>query len=231
MVSRVRRDKSSMASKPPPPPPPPLDGPLMPESDEEDSDSPADCFERRRPLENFLREGLRMRNFLFRCRRSADVMSDWRRIVQYVREFVVAILMCRARCRDSLSRSLQHFQALFSQTIILNTNIQRKKTRLGVPDRFLVPHKAFSVLHPPPIIVAQLAPKSVVRWTVSYVAADAAGDATGPSETISTSRVIQKFWLQIPKNIDLTISAPLREKRSPLNAARGGRLKKTDLRT
>ena len=202
-----------MASKPPPPPPlpPPLDGPLMPESDEEDSDSPADCFERMRPLENFLREGLRIRNFLFRCRRSADVMSDWSRIHVYVREFLVAILMCR----DSLSRSLQHFQALFSQTIILNANtIQRKKTRLGVPDRFLVPHKAFSVLHPPPIIVAQLAPKSVVRRTVSYVAADAAGDATGPSETISSSRVIQKFWLQIPKNIDLTISAPLREKRS-----------------
>ena len=212
-----------MASKPPPP----LDGPLMPESDEEDSDSPADCFERMRPLENFLREGLRIRKLFVsmppQCRCNVGLEPD---TCKYVREFLVAILMCR----DSLSRSLQHFQALFSQTIILNANtIQRKKTRLGVPDRFLVPHKAFSVLHPPPIIVAQLAPKSVVRRTVSYVAADAAGDATGPSETISSSRVIQKFWLQIPKNIDLTISAPLREKRSPPNAARGGRLKKTDL--
>ena len=67
MASRVRRDRSSMASKPLPPTPP-LDAPLLPESDEEDSDSPADCFERRRPLENFLREGLKMGNFDLECR-------------------------------------------------------------------------------------------------------------------------------------------------------------------
>ena len=35
-------------------------------------------------------------------------------------------------------------------------------TDFGVPDRFLIPYEAFSVLHPPPVIVAQLAPKSVV---------------------------------------------------------------------
>ena len=68
-----------------------------------------------------------------------------------------------------------------------------KRRHYGVPDWFVVPHKASSVLHPPPIIVAQLAPKSIVGRTVSDVAADANGAATGPSKTVSTSRVIQKF--------------------------------------
>ena len=68
MVSRVRRDRSSIASKVPP-----LCGTWMPESEEEDSDSPADCFESRRPLENFLREGLKRGNFFLQCDRCSRI--------------------------------------------------------------------------------------------------------------------------------------------------------------